>query len=362
MTPRQILIRRGALAALAAISVAGGQLVGAQAAAAHGIGADASDKSALEFLPLGIEHMLLGWDHLLFIAGVLLLAWRIGRAVKLISAFVVGHSSTLIVATLAGWQVNAGAIDAVIGLSVFVVGFIGLYGRPNDWRWFYGVVFGFGLLHGLGLSTRLQDLGLPEDGLLPRVIFFNLGVEIGQLLAIAVMAGVGALALNALRRPRVQQGIFASLGVTGAVAAAVFAGLAAIDIAEGDEAEAVGSATNSCTVGERTFSFGLGGAHPAKDFFEPGEPIPGKDFGHVLGDGYLAVTYRPGLPAADLDQVRAYTDERARVLAGERPEQTAALHAVNAYEQLTCENFDLEAVRRFVDAWFADPRSRPVQQ
>ena len=71
MTARQILVRHGAEAALAAASVAGVQLSAAQAAAAHGIGADASDKSAWEFLPLGIEHVLLGWDHLLFIAGVL---------------------------------------------------------------------------------------------------------------------------------------------------------------------------------------------------------------------------------------------------------------------------------------------------
>lgn len=79
---------------------------------AHGIEADASGKSAWEFLPLGIEHMLLGWDHLLFILGVLLLAANLARAAKLISSFVVGHSLTLIVATLAEWRVHAGVVDA----------------------------------------------------------------------------------------------------------------------------------------------------------------------------------------------------------------------------------------------------------
>jgi hypothetical protein len=329
---------------------------------AHGIGADASDKTAWEFLPLGIEHMLLGWDHLLFIAGVLLLAWRIGRAAKLISAFVVGHSTTLIIATLAGWTINAGVIDAVIGLSVFVVGAVGLYGRPKDWRWFYALVFAFGLLHGLGLSTRLQDLGLPDDGLLPRVIFFNFGIEIGQLSAIVALAGLGYLALPVLRRPGVQQGVFAALGVTGAAAAATFAGLAAVDIAEGDRAEAVESGTGSCTVGDRTFSFGLGGGgHPARDFFAPGEEIPGKDFGHVIGDGFVAVTYRPGLPADQIDELRALTEDKPRVLAGERPPQEAALHVSNAVDMLTCTTFDLEAVVAFIDAWFADPRSHPAQ-
>jgi len=76
-------------------------------ASAHGIHGSAASLSTLEFVPLGIEHMLLGWDYLLFIVGVVLLAGKMGRAAKLISLFVAGHSLTLIVATLVGWQLDA---------------------------------------------------------------------------------------------------------------------------------------------------------------------------------------------------------------------------------------------------------------
>lgn len=324
---------------------------------AHGIGADASGKSAWEFLPLGIEHMLLGWDHLLFILGVLLLAANLARAAKLISSFVVGHSLTLIVATLAEWRVHAGVVDAVIGLSVCVVGLIGIAGRPADWRWVYGVVFGFGLIHGLGLSTRLQDLGLPEGGLLPRVLFFNVGIELGQLLAIGVAAGLARIAVGVLRRNRVQQGVFAALGLTGMVAAATFAGLAAVDIADGDEAVTVES-TGGCTVGERTLRFTLGdGGHPPQKFYEPGRELPTDDFGHVIGDGYVVVGYG-SLTSTQTDELRAYIDQPRKVLAAAIADQREGVRAVNAYEQLTCETFDLDAIDRFTKDWFADPRSR----
>lgn len=328
---------------------------------AHGIGADASDQSVLAFVPIGIEHMLLGWDHLLFIAGVVLLAWKIGRAAKLISLFVLGHSTTLIIATMAGWRINPLAIDAVIGFSVFFVGVVGLYGRPKSWRWFGAAVLAFGLLHGLGLSTRLQDLGLPEDGLLGRVIAFNVGIEIGQLCVIAVLVGLSRLAVTLVRRPRFQQSIFAALSLIGMGAAAIFAGQAAVDLME-DEATAVTSGTNSCVTGDRTFRFTLGGGgHSPKPFYEPGEPIPNTDFGHVIGDGYVVVTYAPPLPAAELQGLRTYVTEPHKVVGGSLPEQAEPVRAYHAYAQLTCQRFDLEALRSFVDGWFADPRSRAAE-
>ena len=166
------------------------------AASAHGIGGDAADRSVLGFVPLGVEHMLLGWDHLLFIAGVVLIAREVRLAAKLISVFVVGHSTTLIAATLAGWQVNAGLVDAIIALSVAFVGCVGLFNRPESFTWFGGVVLAFGLIHGLGLATRFQALGLPEEGQLWKVIAFNVGIEIGQLAGIIAMV---ALAWAVLR-------------------------------------------------------------------------------------------------------------------------------------------------------------------
>jgi hydrogenase/urease accessory protein HupE len=353
--------RRRRVSPACAAATAWAAALGATPAGAHGIGADASDKSALEFLPLGIEHMLLGWDHLLFVAGVVLLAWDAKRAAKLISAFAAGHSLTLIVATLAGWRVNPTAIDAVIGLSVLFVAIVGLLGRPTRWGWFAGAVFGFGLLHGVGLSTRLQDLGLPEDGLLPKVVAFNVGIEIGQLAAVAVMALLGRLTVALLRRRRVQLGVFAVLGAIGAAAAATFAGLAAIDIMDGEPKVPVASDTQSCTVGDRTTRFTLGGGHPPKTFYEPGDTIPSMDFGHVIGDGFIVVTYSPFLPAPELEQLRAFVNEPHKVVGGPVPGQPEPVRAVHAYSQLTCTQFDVGAVRTFVADWFADPRSRSAE-
>ncbi len=91
----------------------------------------AAGKSAWEFIPLGTEHMLLGWGHLLFIAGIVLLAGELRRAATLISVFVLCHSTTLIVGPLAGLRVNAVAVDVVIALSVLVVGVVGVIGRPR---------------------------------------------------------------------------------------------------------------------------------------------------------------------------------------------------------------------------------------
>jgi hydrogenase/urease accessory protein HupE len=162
------------------------------AADAHGIRSVAG-KSTLEFVPVGIAHMLLGWDHLLFILGTVLLAGTLGRAAKLITLFVVGHSLTLLTATLAGWRIDPAVVDIVIALSVVFVGVMGVRATPGRWGPVMAAIFAFGLVHGLGLATRLQRLGLPEDGQLGRVLAFNLGLEIGQLIAIAASGALGAL-------------------------------------------------------------------------------------------------------------------------------------------------------------------------
>jgi hydrogenase/urease accessory protein HupE len=160
---------------MAAVTVS--MLVGLPGVAlAHGIGGEAANLGLWGFIPLGIEHMLLGWDHLLFIAGIVLLAGQLKRSAKLISLFVLGHSTTLILATMVGWKLNATLVDVVIALSLVFVGVVGWIGRPKQWNWFALCILGFGLIHGLGLSTRLQDLGIPRDGsLLPKVIAFNVG-------------------------------------------------------------------------------------------------------------------------------------------------------------------------------------------
>ena len=191
---------------------------------AHGITGRATNLSTFEYVPLGIEHMLLGWDHLLFVLGIVLLAGRPRRAAKLISLFVLGHSLTLVAGTLLEWRISPAFVDGVIALSVVFVAVLGLRGRPEDWTATGAAIFGFGLVHGLGLSTRLQDLGIPDAGLLGKTIAFNIGLEIGQLLAVLVMVGViRTLAPRIPRWDRVKRGTFAAMAVVGAVGAIVLA-------------------------------------------------------------------------------------------------------------------------------------------
>jgi len=168
-----------------------------QVAQAHGISAD--DKAAmlsggyLRYVGLGASHMLTGYDHLLFLLGVMFFLTKFKDIVKFITAFTLGHCVTLIGATFLGITMNYFLIDALIALTVIYKGFDNIGGfkkyfdmkSPNLLK----LVFIFGLIHGFGLSTRLQQLPLGEDSLqlLLRIISFNAGVEVGQIAALSVM-------------------------------------------------------------------------------------------------------------------------------------------------------------------------------
>ena len=161
---------------------------------AHGI--SAADKQAmldggnLKYIWLGASHMLSGYDHLLFLFGVVFFLKRFKDIVVFISVFTLGHSITLILATFMGINANYYLIDAVIAISVIYKAFDNNKGFEN----YFGIkspnmlwmVFLFGLIHGFGLSTRLQQLPLGEDGIdiLMRIISFNIGVEFGQIIAL----------------------------------------------------------------------------------------------------------------------------------------------------------------------------------
>lgn len=150
--------------------------------------------SVLDFAISGAKHMITGYDHLLFLFGVMFFLTRFWDIVKFITAFTIGHSITLLGATLLGIQANYYLIDAVIAISVIYKGFDNLDGFKKA----FGVepphllfmVFAFGLIHGFGLSARLQKLPLPETGLVERIIAFNVGVEAGQIVALIVMVAV----------------------------------------------------------------------------------------------------------------------------------------------------------------------------
>ena len=139
------------------------------------------------YLWVGAKHMITGYDHLLFLTGVVFYLSKFSDIVKFISAFTLGHSVTLIAATFLKIEVNEYLIDAVIGFSVFYKGFENLGGfktiavkAPN----LLLMVTLFGLIHGLGLSARLQSLHLGEEKVLLKILSFNLGVELGQVVAL----------------------------------------------------------------------------------------------------------------------------------------------------------------------------------
>ena len=149
------------------------------------------DGGNLRYMWIGATHMLSGYDHLLFVFGIIFFLTRFKDIVKYITAFTIGHSITLIYATFNSIQVNYFLIDAVIALSVCYIAFSNLDGfkkylnikAPN----LLAMIVGLGLIHGLGLSTRLQQLPLNEDQLLMNIISFNVGIELGQVSALAIM-------------------------------------------------------------------------------------------------------------------------------------------------------------------------------
>lgn len=142
------------------------------------------------FMYLGAKHMVTGYDHLLFLLGVIFFLYRPKHVVQYVTLFAIGHSITLLIGVLANLQVNAYIIDAIIGLSIVykafenIDGFERLFGvNPNT-----GVaVFVFGLFHGLGLATKLQEFELSANGLVTNIVSFNIGVEIGQILALSAV-------------------------------------------------------------------------------------------------------------------------------------------------------------------------------
>ena len=170
---------------------------------AHGISAEDRERMLtggyLQYVGLGATHMLSGYDHLLFLFGVVFFLNTFRDVAKFVTVFTLGHCLTLVFATFWGITWNYFLIDAVIALSVMYKAFDNNGGfqkhlgmaSPN----LLGMVFGFGLLHGFGLSTRLQQLPLGDDStaMLLRILSFNLGVEIGQIAALTVMVALLAI-------------------------------------------------------------------------------------------------------------------------------------------------------------------------
>ncbi|MDP2318995.1 MAG: HupE/UreJ family protein [Acidobacteriota bacterium] len=192
-TPAGRHVRLGVAAGLA---LALGVIV-SQPLDAHGV----SSKDALYLLSLdgpaiiplmylGAKHMVTGYDHLLFLVGVIFYLYRLRDILLYVSLFTVGHSLTLLGGALGGIRVDPYLIDAIIGLSIVYKGFENLGGfrrvlgfQPNP----RVAVLIFGLFHGFGLATKLQQFQLSPNGLVENIVSFNVGVEVGQMLALTAV-------------------------------------------------------------------------------------------------------------------------------------------------------------------------------
>jgi hypothetical protein len=219
--PRRALA--AGLTALAALALAGSAL-------AHNIGgSDAAFVAATRgpdpwpFLYLGAKHMVTGYDHLLFLTGVIFFLFRLRQIALYVSLFSLGHSITLLAGVFFKLHVDSHLVDAVIGLSVAykafdnLSGFRTLMGVQPDAK---AAVFGFGLIHGFGLATKLQALKLNPDGLLVNLVSFNVGVEVGQILALSIIL----LAMTVWRRTRAFEPMAAGANVLLMLAGFVLAG------------------------------------------------------------------------------------------------------------------------------------------
>jgi len=186
--------RRSAIlaAVLAVLAV-----LGADPAWAHGVSSrdaifvQSIDGAAIgPFLYLGAKHMVTGYDHILFLVGVIFFLYRLRDVVQYVSLFTLGHSLTLLGGVLGDIRANGYIVDAIIGLSVVYKAFENMGGferligwRPNT----KAAVMVFGLFHGFGLATKIQELTVSSNGLVANIVSFNVGVEIGQVLALTAV-------------------------------------------------------------------------------------------------------------------------------------------------------------------------------
>jgi hypothetical protein len=178
------------LASLSLLLFAHGAAAHAVAEGDKGYIQEISGVHIIPFIYLGAKHMVTGYDHLLFLFGVIFFLYRLKHIALYVSLFAVGHSTTMLLGVYYGWNVSAYLIDAIIGLSVVYKALDNL-GAFQRWLGFQPntkiATLVFGLFHGLGLATKILEYDIAEDGLIPNLLAFNVGVEIGQLIALAII-------------------------------------------------------------------------------------------------------------------------------------------------------------------------------
>ncbi len=171
-----------------------------QPSATFTVGAPRSLKvQILDFVRLGIKHIFLGYDHLMFLAALVLIGGRIGPLVKIVTAFTVAHSLTLVIAALGWVNLPSRLVESCIALSIAYVAAENMLVREPTRRW--RLTFIFGLVHGFGFATVLRELGLPTRGLVASLLAFNVGVEVGQVvIVLACLPLVGLIARSKAHR------------------------------------------------------------------------------------------------------------------------------------------------------------------
>lgn len=149
-----------------------------------------SGMKLIPFMYLGSKHMVTGYDHLLFLFGVVFFLYKMRHVAIYVSLFAIGHSTTMLTGVYFGWNISAYLIDAIIGLSVVYKALDNL-GAYQRWFGFQpdtrAATLILGFFHGLGLATKILEYDIAQDGLIPNLLAFNVGVEIGQLIALAVI-------------------------------------------------------------------------------------------------------------------------------------------------------------------------------
>jgi hydrogenase/urease accessory protein HupE len=195
---------------------------------------------AITYLGLGVEHILFGFDHLLFVLALVILVREWRRVAVTVTAFTVAHSITLAAATLGFVDVPGKPVEAAIALSIVLVAVEivnARRGQPSlTARWPWLIAFAFGLLHGLGFAGALSEVGLPQHAIPLALLFFNLGVEVGQLAFVAVVLVVGWAWLKVTSQgwgSAVAEGRFSRLDVAAAYAIGTLAAYWLIERANG---------------------------------------------------------------------------------------------------------------------------------
>ena len=190
-------------------------LLGAGPAFAHAPDVQRAFPAPAQYFPLGIEHILTGFDHLLFLAALLLGGGRVRDVLYVVTTFTLAHSVTLALGVLGLVHPNTLAVEVLIALSIAYVAFENLLGRGRG-KTRFAITLGFGLIHGLGFASSLEEVGVSAERVVPSLLYFNIGVESGQLLVLAgLLPAVRWLQRGGARRVATARGMSIALVAVG---------------------------------------------------------------------------------------------------------------------------------------------------